>query len=156
MNRVRLLAHIGLELTIKKTVNVEWPYRNHWNFLQFLHFNCKKIALTPPSLMICIIIMLKHNLIRFLKNLIFLSVLRANSAGLVEYWKKLNIMNIDMCMLDKKKAEGNPKPIKLIELSSAFFVLGVGIALSTLVFLIERFLYSCQRIFSKRLPIIEV
>jgi len=68
----------------------------------------------------------------------------------MEYWKKMNIMNIDMCMLDKMKAEGNPKPIKLIELSSAFFVLGVGITLSTLVFLIERFFHFCQQVFSSR------
>jgi len=85
-----------------------------------------------------------------------LSVLRANSAGLMEYWKNLNIMAIDMCMLDKKKAKGNPKPIKLIDLASACFVLGVGIALSTFVFLIEKFVHFGQRILSKRLIIIEV
>jgi len=62
-----------------------------------------------------------------------------------------------MCKLDKIKADGGKvKPIKLVELSSAFFVLGVGITLSTLVFLIERFVFACGRIFSKRLPIIEV
>ncbi len=75
----------------------------------------------------------------------------------MEFWKKRNIMNIDMCMLDKKKkAEGNPKPIKLIELSSAFLVLGVGITLSMFVFLIERFVHFVQRMLSSRLPIIEV
>ena len=85
------------------------------------------------------------------------SVLRANSAGLMEYWKKRNIMNIDMCMLGKIKAERNPKPIKLIELSSAFFVLGVGITLSTFVFLIEKCFHFFQLLFySSRLSVIEV
>jgi len=74
----------------------------------------------------------------------------------MEYWKKRNSMNMDMCKLDNNKAEGAPKPIKLIELSSAFFVLGVGVTLSAFIFVLERFFYSCRRIFSKRLPIIEV
>lgn len=152
--RDRPLAPIGLGLTIEKTGNVEWPYRNHWNFILSIHFNCKKTALSHQSSMICILT-LKHNFKKF--NYFFLvpSVLRANSAGLMEYWKKRNIMNIDMCMLDKKKAEGNPKPIKLIELSSAFFVLGVGIALSAFVFLIEKFVHFV-RLFSSQLSIIEV
>jgi len=63
---------------------------------------------------------------------------------------------MDMCDVDKNKAQGVLKPIKLIELSSAFFVLGVGTVLSTFVFILERFVYSCRRIFSKRLAVIEV
>jgi len=78
-----------------------------------------------------------------------LSVLQVNSAGLMEYWKKWSSMNIDMCLLNKRKAEGNPKPIKLVELSSAYFVLGIGIALSTFAFLVERFVYFFQRFFYK-------
>ena len=79
-----------------------------------------------------------------------------NSAGLMEYWKKWSSMNIDMCMLGKTKAEGKPKPIKLVELSSAFFVLGVGIALSTFAFLIERLVHLFHLFFSKRFSVIEV
>lgn len=79
-----------------------------------------------------------------------------NSAGLVEYWKKRSSMNIDMCMLGKTKAEGKPKPIKLIELSSAFFVLGVGIALSTVTFLIERFVHFLKHFFLQRFSVTEV
>ena len=88
----------------------------------------------------------------FLKNVyfIFFSVLRVNSAGLMEYWKKWSSMNIDKYMLDKNRAEGNPKPIKLIELSSAFFVLGVGFTLGTLHFVFEKcYFYTCRHIFSK-------
>ncbi len=85
------------------------------------------------------------------------SLLRINSAGLLEYWKKKNSMNMDMCKLDKFKADGGKvKPVKLVELSSAFFVLGVGLTASTFVFLIERFTLICGQIFSKRLSSIIV
>jgi len=68
----------------------------------------------------------------------------------MEYWKKWNSMSIDKCKLDKNKAEGNPKSIKLIELSSAFFVLGVGFTLGILTFVFEKcYFYTCRRIFSK-------
>jgi len=48
---------------------------------------------------------------------------------------------VDKFRIDKNsKVEGKVKPIKLVELSSAFLVLGVGLAMSTLAFLVERFI----------------
>ena len=70
------------------------------------------------------------------------SILRANSMGLTDHWTKSGISNadVDKCFIDQKnnKGDGKVKPIKLIELSSAFLVLGVGLSLSTLTFLVER------------------
>jgi len=76
-----------------------------------------------------------------------ISLLRAISAGLIDLWQKWSLPNIDKCKLDKNKDDGKVKPIKLAELSSAFLVLGVGLILSALAFLIESLVAS--RFFSK-------
>ncbi len=77
----------------------------------------------------------------------FISLLRAKNAGLTDLWQKWSLPNIDKCKLDKNKDEGKVKPITLVELSSAFLVLGVGLLLSVLAFLIECLMAS--RFFSK-------
>jgi len=62
--------------------------------------------------------------------------------GLTDHWIKSGISNadVDKCTIYNKnnRGDGKAKPIKLIELSSAFLVLGVGLTLSTLTFLVER------------------
>ena len=46
---------------------------------------------------------------------------------------------VDKCKIkDNQENAGRVRPIKLIELSSAFLVLGVGLTLSVLAFLAER------------------
>lgn len=46
---------------------------------------------------------------------------------------------MEMCMLDTNNKEDHQvRPINLIELSSAFLVLGVGLSLSALAFIVER------------------
>ena len=70
------------------------------------------------------------------------SLLQAVSAGLTEYWKKWSTSSMDMCKVDQMKSKEKAKPIKLIELSSAFLVLGIGIVMSSTVFLLERLLGS--------------
>ena len=73
-------------------------------------------------------------------------------AGLIEYWKKWSNgaqMSGDTCKItaNQLSKDGKPKPIKLIELSSAFFVLGVGYALAILFFLIEKIIQFSKKIF---------
>ncbi len=74
-------------------------------------------------------------------------MLRALETGLVDCWKKKHIPNMERCKLDKADGENNrrPRPITLVALSSAFAIIGIGIVLSILVFLIEiasRFIFS--------------
>lgn len=72
--------------------------------------------------------------------------MKTMEAGLIEYWKKRStykLLKMEMCevknMMDEKQKLGvKPIPIKLIDLSSAFFVLGIGYTLSVLVFIIEK------------------
>ena len=75
--------------------------------------------------------------------------MRAINAGLPDLWVKWSYPNIDKCKLDKNKDDGEVKPIKVVELSSAFLVLGAGVALGTLAFFVE-FLMA-PRFFSKRM-----
>lgn len=70
-------------------------------------------------------------------------------AGLIEYWKRWSngvSLNLDMCKIsgtyNKENRDGKQKPIKLIELTSAFFVLGIGYALATTTFLFEKIIYT--------------
>ena len=65
--------------------------------------------------------------------------------GLIEHWKRWSngvSLNMDMCKIsgkdNKESRDGKQKPIKLIELTSAFFVLGIGYALATATFLLEK------------------
>ncbi len=67
-------------------------------------------------------------------------------AGLIEYWKKWSNgaqMSGDTCKItaNQLSKDEKPKPINLVELSSAFFVLGVGYGLTLLLFLLEKIVY---------------
>lgn len=73
--------------------------------------------------------------------------MRAMEAGLIEYWKKWGNgapLNLDICKLtdNKPHSDGKPRPIKLVEFSSAFLVMGIGYALAILTFLVERIIIS--------------
>ena len=65
------------------------------------------------------------------------------AAGLERYWTRWTagfLLNMDLCKLTNlhTSSDGIWKPIKLVELSSAFFVLGIGYALAVLIFLLEK------------------
>jgi len=75
------------------------------------------------------------------------SLLKAIESGLMEYWKKWSTtLNLDVCRINnnRRSDETKLKPIKLVEMSSAFFVLGVGMAAATTTFILEKivWLYS--------------
>ena len=44
---------------------------------------------------------------------------------------------IDQCLMKNKEASARQKPLTLTDMSSAFVILGIGISLSLLVFLLE-------------------
>jgi len=71
--------------------------------------------------------------------------------GLINYWKQMSQNGaVNQCKI-KDSQDNNAarvRPIKLIELSSAFLVLGVGLILSVLAFLAER-CFAYFRIISK-------
>ena len=71
--------------------------------------------------------------------------MKTMEAGLIEYWKKrgtYKLLKMEICEVknidESQKLGGKPTPIKLIDLSSAFFVLGIGYTLLVLVFLLEK------------------
>ena len=73
----------------------------------------------------------------------------------MEYWKKwstdINI-NLNVCRIkSNQRPETKLKSIKLIELSSAFFVLGVGMTLATIAFIAEKIVWLYSK---KQTPII--
>ena len=59
--------------------------------------------------------------------------------GLMDYWIKKYTPRIDQCLLNNRKST-NPRQssLDLRSLSSAFAVLGIGFAISFLVFLLEQ------------------
>ena len=69
-------------------------------------------------------------------------------AGLIEYWKRWSngVSLTDMCKIsgrdNKENRNEKQKPIKLIELTSAFFVLGIGYVLTTTAFLLEKIIHT--------------
>ena len=61
-------------------------------------------------------------------------------SGIVRFWVKQlpTIPKADECFAnDKRRVVSRPAPIQLTDLTSAFLVLGIGIGLATLVFLLE-------------------
>jgi len=74
-------------------------------------------------------------------------MMRMGEAGLHDYWSAKYVKKTDRCNLDKYKEENSkPKAIKLVELSSPFLVLGIGIGLSAITFLIERIVFYGKKI----------
>lgn len=65
------------------------------------------------------------------------STRRSFENGLGDYWKKKHVPSMDRCKLENQDV-GGPKPISLFELSSAFVILGIGLSLGILVYLVEK------------------
>ena len=64
--------------------------------------------------------------------------MRANEAGLVDFWKKKHIPSMDRCKLENQdQKDRRPTAITLAQLSSAFAILGVGTTLALLAYILE-------------------
>ena len=80
-------------------------------------------------------------LVRFSTEIPFLSIYRIQylwETGLMIHWIRTNSpsMNVDRC-LAKSKDSARQKPIKLVDLTSAFFILGIGTGVAMIRFLYE-------------------
>ena len=64
-------------------------------------------------------------------------LMQSLEVGLVPYWFSKHTPNIDKCRVDIEKPQGKIKSIKLYDMASAFLVIGFGVALSFLAFLLE-------------------
>lgn len=86
----------------------------------------------------------------------FHSMWRLMEYGLYDYWKREYVRSVEKCNSNptgnQKKSQGKApnKPIRLIELSSAFLILGVGLSLSFFVFLMERVINMGIKIMNQR------
>lgn len=83
----------------------------------------------------------------------FESLLQAISAGLTEHWKKWSttLFDLNVCRLNNNRHQRSKvKSIKLIEMSIAFFALSLGLALATLIFLVETILRFFKIYYSKK------
>lgn len=67
---------------------------------------------------------------------------RALETGILDVWKKNNVPSMDRCKLPNQGRDRKPTPITLAQLSSAFLILGIGLALALFSFLIEIFILS--------------
>jgi len=70
------------------------------------------------------------------------------------YWRKWSTMSMDMCKLENYHSGGKFKPMTLLELYPAFFVLAVGLAVSSLAFLLELVVPKILSKFKSSQPII--
>lgn len=57
--------------------------------------------------------------------------------GLLAYWSKQYTPNVDKCMVAKAELRKERTALTLLDLSSAFMLLGLGIGSSLLVFFLE-------------------
>lgn len=74
--------------------------------------------------------------------------MQLEETGLIRQWVKMLpwIPRADKCFADDAKATAKQTSIKLIDLASAFFILGIGLAVSTFAFIAERmFFYRAKR-----------
>ena len=55
---------------------------------------------------------------------------------------------IDQCKMENQKGSVHVKPLSLWDMSSAFVILGLGISLAILVFLIERIIFVAAKTFN--------
>ena len=65
---------------------------------------------------------------------------RALETGILDVWKKNNVPSMERCTLKNQDRNRKPKPIILAQLSSAFLILIIGLALALFSFLVEIFL----------------
>lgn len=58
-------------------------------------------------------------------------------SGLLPFWLKRYTPNVDKCLVGKTKPQRRMMPFTLLDLSSAFLFLGIGVGLSFFTFLLE-------------------
>ena len=58
--------------------------------------------------------------------------------GLGDYWRKKHSPPPYKCFITNNPERPKNAPLKLEDLSSAFFILGIGIGLSIFVFIVEK------------------
>ncbi|KAI9553850.1 hypothetical protein GHT06_019119 [Daphnia sinensis] len=58
-------------------------------------------------------------------------------SGLLDHWLKQYTPNVDKCIVGKSKPHDRVSPFSLLDLSSAFLLLGIGIGLCLFAFLLE-------------------
>jgi len=59
-------------------------------------------------------------------------------SGLLAYWIKQRTSNVEKCKVGMSKPSGKMISLTLVDLSSAFVLLSIGIGLSLLVFFFEK------------------
>lgn len=62
--------------------------------------------------------------------------------GFPDHWVSLYVPKIDACLPKKRQFQVNVYALTLIDLSSAFLFLAIGIGLAMCVFVMEKFLYA--------------
>ena len=142
----------------KWTGHVGWQPPTQFFTLNPIRIFCPKIVVTQKlfiesKLLIVLLPLILYSLLNFIRILKCLnhSLWRLMEAGLVDHWKKVYIPSIGQCDLNTyQNSQKKTKPIRLIELSSAFFVLGIGLGLSILAFLMERIIHFGGKIRAER------
>ncbi|XP_046657524.1 ionotropic receptor 93a-like [Daphnia pulicaria] len=78
-------------------------------------------------------------------------------SGLVKFWVNNlpTLPKADACFVDRKRRVSRPVAIKLTDLTSAFLILGIGIGLAILVFMLE-LIYWKLLAMQKKLAIVEI
>ncbi|XP_046454942.1 glutamate receptor 3-like [Daphnia pulex] len=74
-------------------------------------------------------------------------VLELCETGLIRFWTNNlpTIPKADECFAENKRRVSRPVPIQLTDLISAFLILGIGLGLATLIFLLEKIHSKWQR-----------
>ena len=69
------------------------------------------------------------------------------ASGLMRFWVNTQptIPKADQCFADSKPRVSRLVPIQLSDLTSAFLILGIGIALATLSFVLELIYFKLSR-----------
>lgn len=70
---------------------------------------------------------------------------RALETGLVDVWKMNHVPSMERCKLGNQGKNKKPTAITLVQLSSAFVVLGIGLSLAVFSFLLEIILSHFKR-----------
>ena len=80
---------------------------------------------------------------------------RAREAGFTNFWTQKYLPSMDRCKLENQDQGGKPTPITLMQLSSAFAVLLIGISVALLAFLFEIIFSSIRKLQIKQRSIIK-
>jgi len=75
---------------------------------------------------------------------------RAREAGFTNFWTQKYLPSMDRCKLENQDQGGKPTPITLMQLSSAFAILLIGISLALLAFLFEIIFSSLKKLKIKK------